>query len=124
MAAASSFATGKERRDDVFPKQPVVLRANHLGNLILELRRQGYEVVGPTVRDGAIIYDHIGSPEDLPVGWTDEQKPGHYRLFAVRRSDLFWLCDRATKLEEISSSGRGATVLGRAPGEDVSNPEQ
>ena len=80
MAAASSFATGKERRDDVFPKQPVVLRANHLGNLILELRRRSYEVVGPTERDGAIVYDHIGSLEDLPVGWTDEQKPGHYRL--------------------------------------------
>jgi len=48
--------------------------------LINALLRRGYEVVGPTVRDGAIIYDHIASPEDLPAGWTDEQEPAHYRL--------------------------------------------
>ena len=46
---------------------------------------KGYEVVGPTLRDGAIVYDHIGSLEDLPRGWTDEQKPGAYRL--KRRED-------------------------------------
>jgi formate hydrogenlyase subunit 6/NADH:ubiquinone oxidoreductase subunit I len=80
VVAACSLATGKEKWDNVFPKQPVVLKANHLGTLILVLLRRGYEVVGPTVRDGAIVYDRIGSPEELPVGWTDEQEPGHYRL--------------------------------------------
>ncbi len=71
---------GIEKCDNVFPKQPVVLKANHLGTLILALLRRGYEVVGPTVRDGAIVFDRIGSPEALPVGWSDEQEPGHYRL--------------------------------------------
>ena len=41
-------------------------------------------MVGPTVRDGAIVYDEISSSADLPVGWTDEQDGGHYRL---RRRD-------------------------------------
>jgi len=45
---------------------------------LLECR--GYEVVGPTVRDGAIVYDTLKKLEDLPVGWTDEQEAGRYRL--------------------------------------------
>ena len=62
-----------------------ILGADQLGKLIEALARNGYEVVGPTVRDGAIVYDHIGSLDDLPKGWTDEQKPGYYRL--NRRDD-------------------------------------
>ena len=80
MAAASLLATGKKRCDNVFPKPPVILKASHLGTLILALLYRGYEVVGPIVRDGVIVYDRIGSPEELPVGWTDEQRPGYYRL--------------------------------------------
>jgi sulfhydrogenase subunit beta (sulfur reductase) len=64
----------------VSPKQPVILKANHLETLILALLRNGYEVVGPTMRDGAIVYDRLGSSEELPVGCTDEQEPGRYRL--------------------------------------------
>jgi len=48
------------------------------------LRRSGYTVVGPTVRDGAIVYDEITAAGELPIGWTDEQDGGHYRL---RRRD-------------------------------------
>jgi sulfhydrogenase subunit beta (sulfur reductase) len=39
-----------------------------------------YLVVGPTVHEGAIVYDEITKIEELPIGWTDEQSPGHYRL--------------------------------------------
>jgi formate hydrogenlyase subunit 6/NADH:ubiquinone oxidoreductase subunit I len=56
-----------------------------LGTLIAALIRDGYEVIGPTLRDGAIVYNHVKSVEDLPVGWTDEQEPGRYRL--KRRED-------------------------------------
>ncbi len=48
--------------------------------LISSLQRRGYQVVGPTVRDGAIVYDTVESIEELPAGWTDEQEPGRYRL--------------------------------------------
>ena len=37
-------------------------------------------MVGPTLRDGAIVYDDIAGIDDLPAGWTDEQEGGHYRL--------------------------------------------
>lgn len=34
----------------------------------------GYRVVGPTVRDQAIVYGEVREVADLPVGWTD--RPG------------------------------------------------
>lgn len=44
------------------------------------LRRRGLEVIGPKVRDGAIVLDVLESFEDLASGWVDEQGPAHYRL--------------------------------------------
>jgi sulfhydrogenase subunit beta (sulfur reductase) len=49
------------------------------------LKKRGYQVLGPTIRDGAIVYGEIGSVPDMPVGRSDEQNGGHYRL--TRRSD-------------------------------------
>lgn len=54
-----------------------------------ELKRRGYELVGPRVDQQAIIYDHIERVEDLPEGWTDEQAPGHYRLKQREDNALF-----------------------------------
>lgn len=52
--------------------------------LLQRLRDDGRRLLGPTVRDGAIVYDELQGAEDLPRGLTDEQAPGHYRL---RRRD-------------------------------------
>ena len=60
--------------------------AGEIDKLIQSLVRRGYNVVGPTVRDGAIVFDQIASIRDLPQGWTDEQDPGRYRL--KRRTDV------------------------------------
>lgn len=57
----------------------------HFHRLIDALTRKGYRVIGPTVRDGAIVYDELSSAADLPMGWTDEQDGGSYRL--KRRND-------------------------------------
>jgi sulfhydrogenase subunit beta (sulfur reductase) len=53
--------------------------------LIEALRSDGYEVVGPTIQQEAIVYDRLTSIDDLPRGWTDDQQPGRYRL--QRRED-------------------------------------
>ncbi len=63
----------------------VTLAAADLGALFDALRQEGYRVIGPTVRDRAIVYDDIAAPADLPQGWTDEQEAGRYRL--ERRED-------------------------------------
>jgi ferredoxin len=44
------------------------------------LKRRGYRLVGPKLRDRAIVYDDIATTADLPEGWSDEQDGGHYRL--------------------------------------------
>ena len=65
--------------------QAAVLTRDGLDALIAGLAAAGYRVCGPTVRDGAIVYDDIAGTADLPEGWTDEQDGGHYRL--KRRED-------------------------------------
>ncbi len=63
--------------------QRVIARAD-LDQLLTAIARRGFRLIGPTARDGAIVYDDIASSADLPAGWTDEQDGGHYRL---RRRD-------------------------------------
>ncbi len=65
-------------------KRRAILNHDGLQALIEALRKRGYRVVGPRVRDGAVVYDDISGVSDLPAGWTDEQDGGHYRL---RRRD-------------------------------------
>jgi ferredoxin len=48
--------------------------------LCAALVRRGYLLVGPTVREGAIVYDRVNTSGDLPIGWSDEQSGGVYRL--------------------------------------------
>ncbi len=49
-------------------------------SLLAELRRDGYDVYGPQVRDDVITIDRLSSVDQLPQGWTDEQEGGRYRL--------------------------------------------
>lgn len=60
--------------------QSYLLPANSLERLFSVLVASGYTCVGPTIRDGAIVYDRVEGPSDLPQGWTDRQGPGVYRL--------------------------------------------
>ncbi len=62
----------------------LVLERADFDALPAALTARGYTIIGPTVRDGAIVYDEIHASADLPVGVTDEQDGGHYRL---RRRD-------------------------------------
>jgi formate hydrogenlyase subunit 6/NADH:ubiquinone oxidoreductase subunit I len=63
----------------------VVVEREHLPQVLAYLSSNGYQVVGPTVREQAIVYDTLTSLDDLPIGYTDEQDGGSYRL--KRRHD-------------------------------------
>jgi len=65
--------------------KPCILDTDGLDDLIQILLGQGYEVLGPTVSDGAIVYQRVSCAADLPAGWVDHQQGGRYRLH--RRSD-------------------------------------
>lgn len=68
MASAAAYLTDREGLDRLFAA----------------LRDEGRTLVGPRLADGAIVYDRLATTADLPVGWTDEQDAGQYRL---RRRD-------------------------------------
>jgi ferredoxin len=51
-----------------------------LGDLIEALACAGYQVIGPVVRDAAIVYGPVSSLDDLPKGWTSMQAPGRFSL--------------------------------------------
>jgi formate hydrogenlyase subunit 6/NADH:ubiquinone oxidoreductase subunit I len=57
--------------------------------LIDALVRRGYDVIGPTLRDDAIVYERLSGAADLPVGWIDVQVPGQYRLERGESGALF-----------------------------------
>lgn len=58
----------------------LALPAGDFQQLLDALIRHGYQVIGPILKDGAIIYDTLTSVSQLPAGWSDEQQPGHYAL--------------------------------------------
>lgn len=62
------------------PEQAYILEREHLQALLDVLGQSGYRIIGPTLRDGAIVYDDLNSVDNLPAGWTDEQEGGIYRL--------------------------------------------
>ncbi|MCM0612938.1 4Fe-4S dicluster domain-containing protein [Marinobacter sediminum] len=66
-----------------------VITLDGLQCLLDVLTERGYEVVGPRVRDQAIVYEELSRIEDLPSGWTDEQDGGHYRLKQRADNALF-----------------------------------
>jgi formate hydrogenlyase subunit 6/NADH:ubiquinone oxidoreductase subunit I len=66
-----------------------VIKRNNLQTLFDVVIERGYEPVGPTVRDGAIVYDQLRGVEALPEGWTDEQEAGSYRLKKRNDKALF-----------------------------------
>jgi len=63
----------------------LILAPENLQALLDAMSSRGFEILGPTVRDGAILYDRIRSTKDLPIGFTDRQEKGTYRL--AKRSD-------------------------------------
>ena len=66
-----------------------VLDLDGLDELVGALRARGFRVLGPRLRDGAIVYGELGSARDLPAGWTDVQEPGSYRLERRRDDAVF-----------------------------------
>jgi ferredoxin len=62
-----------------------VLELAGLDALIAALHGRGYRVIGPRVEEGAIVLGELAEAADLPIGVTDVQGPGRYRL--ARRAD-------------------------------------
>jgi ferredoxin len=76
----------------------VVLDSTDLDRLFDALGDRGFTVVGPTVRDGAIVLEELEDASLLPAGWRDDQSAARYRLekdesprsFAARTGPHSW----------------------------------
>ncbi len=110
-----------------------VIERGDLQALLDALARRGYTVIGPVLRDGAIVYDELQSVDDLPAGWTDEQEAGHYRLRRRQDEALFGYnvgphslkrlqlpADRLLWRARLEGNGRLAGV--QSPSEDQPSP--
>ncbi len=71
------------------PGDTLVVEARDLDAILDSLRRRGHTLIGPTVRDGAIVLGEIEGAADLPRGWADEQDAGRYRLRKREDGALF-----------------------------------
>ncbi len=56
------------------------LTSSGFETLFSSFQQEGYKIVGPTIKDQAIVYGELEKVGDLPIGWTDEQGPGYYRV--------------------------------------------
>jgi sulfhydrogenase subunit beta (sulfur reductase) len=68
------------------PHHKAALNRDQLAALIVRIQSEGFTVIGPTVRSGAIDYAAIDGIEDLPTGWIERQGPGTCRL--VRSGEM------------------------------------
>jgi sulfhydrogenase subunit beta (sulfur reductase) len=104
----------------------VVVERAGFAALLEELAAAGHELVGPTVRDGAIVLDRLRGIEELPRGVGDEQAPGRYRLRARGDEALFGyaasphsakhhLFPSRVPLVQIRRGPRGLAVEAAAP---------
>jgi formate hydrogenlyase subunit 6/NADH:ubiquinone oxidoreductase subunit I len=95
-----------------------VLSLDGLRSLLALLRDDGYRLVGPRVRDGAVVYGDLNGLDDLPVGWGEEQEAGRYRL--VQRGDgrLFGFSTGPQSLKREFFVPRARLVRLRRHGDD------
>jgi ferredoxin len=85
VSPTSRAAEGQNADVPVDSHRAAVIGLEGLAALVSHLQAEGRTVIGPTVRDGAIVPGEIDTIDDLPIGWTDDQEGGSYRL--RRRAD-------------------------------------
>jgi formate hydrogenlyase subunit 6/NADH:ubiquinone oxidoreductase subunit I len=67
----------------------VAIRKEVFDQLLSNLTQTGYEVVGPRIKDAAVVYAPIQRLADLPKGTVSEQAAGRYRLKPSGNSRYF-----------------------------------
>jgi ferredoxin len=66
-----------------------IIEREHIDSLFAALAELKYQLIGPTVHDGAIHLEEITSVTQIPVGWADQQDGGAYRLKKRNDKALF-----------------------------------
>jgi ferredoxin len=67
----------------------VTIERRRFQEMLELIGKMGFNLLGPIVDDGAIIYDEIAADTDLPIGWTDTQSGGAYKLSKTESKRIF-----------------------------------
>jgi len=78
-----------------------VLPRGDFQRLLDALNAKGYRIVGPTVREGSVVWETISSVFELPIGWRDQQEPGRYRLEQTGSHEVFGVVHGSQSLKQF-----------------------
>jgi len=78
------------------------LKKSDFPRLITALQENGYEVIGPQVDSGAIVYKPLSDVSQLPEGYSDDQKAGHYRLKKNKSNRWFAWANAAQSIKPFA----------------------
>jgi ferredoxin len=67
----------------------VILSKPAFQRILDNLSSSGFQLIGPTVQDGALILACIRNMTELPAGWALEQKAGSSHLLRTHSTDYF-----------------------------------
>lgn len=84
------------------PGGQVAVKKADLDILLSSLRELGYQIVGPRIKEAALVYAPIEGMADLPRGYLSEQDGGQYHLV-----NTIWL-RMGIRAISISPPGRRA----------------
>ena len=105
-----------------------VIDIDGLDQLIDVLRDDGWTVLGPVVRDGAVVPGPVTCTADLPRGVGDVQQPGYYRLTERDDDALFGFAGPATSFKPVLFPSRQMLWRGTRrdsePGFDLERDEE
>jgi sulfhydrogenase subunit beta (sulfur reductase) len=97
-----------------------------LEDLIAILWREGFKVLGPVARDGAVAFDEVRKVSNMAVAMRETQEPGRYRLVQGTAGEIFGVVNGAGSLKpfffapeetliEVKRERRGFKVSEVAP---------
>ena len=92
---------GLDMTPGVLMASGAVLDLTGLQALLDALHMRGYQVLGPTLRDGALVLAEISTLDDLPRGIGDEQEAGRYRTRHRGDASLFGFAATAQSAKPV-----------------------
>ena len=98
---------------------PAVIGVTGLQAIIDTLRDQGYAVIGPVPRDGAIVLAEIAGTSDLPQGCGDYQEAATYRVRQVDDEAFFGFAATAQSWKSILFPARELIWSGERDGQQL-----
>lgn len=67
-----------------------IISPQEINALISKLAEEGYDVIGPKVEDKTIVLSSISGSDDLPIGITDIQDGGKYRIERSKKENVYF----------------------------------